>query len=50
MHECHYICAPPLVATNKVTDHKRGILQYCMINLFLPGTAALKVRLQQEEH
>ncbi|XP_003367040.1 conserved hypothetical protein [Trichinella spiralis] len=31
MHECHYICAPPLVATNKVTDHKRGILQYCMI-------------------
>ncbi|KRY03223.1 hypothetical protein T01_11533, partial [Trichinella spiralis] len=30
MQECDYICAP-LVATNQVTDHKRGILQYCMI-------------------
>ncbi|KRX35386.1 hypothetical protein T05_13141 [Trichinella murrelli] len=31
MDECHYICAPPLVATNKVTDHKLDILQHCMI-------------------
>ncbi|KRY15516.1 hypothetical protein T12_13857 [Trichinella patagoniensis] len=31
MQECDYICAPPLMATNKLTDHESDILQYCMI-------------------
>ncbi|KRY07851.1 hypothetical protein T12_15950 [Trichinella patagoniensis] len=31
MQVCDYICAPPLTATNKVTDHEGNILQYCMI-------------------
>ncbi|KRX75820.1 hypothetical protein T06_3726 [Trichinella sp. T6] len=31
MQECDYICAPPLMATNKLTDHESNILQYCMI-------------------
>ncbi|KRY59375.1 hypothetical protein T03_17599 [Trichinella britovi] len=31
MQECDYICAPPLIATNKLTDHESDILQYCMI-------------------
>ncbi|KRX56840.1 hypothetical protein T09_501 [Trichinella sp. T9] len=32
MDECHYICASPIVATNKVTDHKLDILQHCMMH------------------
>ncbi|KRX35385.1 hypothetical protein T05_3070 [Trichinella murrelli] len=31
MQECDYICAPPLMATNKLTDHESDNLQYCMI-------------------
>ncbi|KRY26982.1 hypothetical protein T01_15569 [Trichinella spiralis] len=31
MQECDYICAPPLMTTNKLTDHESDILQYCMI-------------------
>ncbi|KRX16249.1 hypothetical protein T07_2569 [Trichinella nelsoni] len=31
MQEYDYICAPPLMATNKLTDHESDILQYCMI-------------------
>ncbi|KRX50049.1 hypothetical protein T09_8689 [Trichinella sp. T9] len=27
MQVCDYICAPPLTATNKVTDHEGNILQ-----------------------
>ncbi|KRY33664.1 hypothetical protein T01_6719 [Trichinella spiralis] len=31
MQKCDYICAPPLMATNKLTDHESDILQYCMM-------------------
>ncbi|KRX12420.1 hypothetical protein T07_14669 [Trichinella nelsoni] len=31
MQEYDYICAPSLMATNKITDHESDILQYCML-------------------